>query len=1657
MQREARDITAFGAVAGSANSRAATQRAIDECSARGGMVRIPAGRFTSGTLRLKSGVALWLDHGAVLADSGDTAEYEARRPTDRPPHDGWECALILAERAGNVAILGHGTITGGSLTRPMAFDGDRLAPFRPRLVSFEYCRDVRVEGVTLRDPDRWTLHFYACDHVQARAVRIYAGYRSGNSDGIDVDCSRNVVIAGCEIVTGDDAIVLKTGHFLGDPHPCENITITNCTLSTHRTALKIGTDTYADFSNIAISNCAIFGSGESRPHGICLLPVDGARVRGVAISSISMRHVSAPIFLRVGARTAPSALSDVTIRNVVAVDAALASAIGGIPLRPVENVAVSDVRLVMTGGGDASLAEKEVPEREAAYPSGRMFGPLPAYGFYARHARGIDLRRISILCGKADGRPTLVADDVAGLAVEGFDAEGPVRLANVRRGVVRGTRPREGVGRADAGRAVGSRAPGGCRFMGKGAGGAAGSRAAGGLRRNGVAPGGISAPQQRRPRAVKTRAAERLPVMRRSILLLLPFAAALFGQEFRATIVGRVSDSSGAVIAGARVTATNVDTNTNTNATTTATGDYVIPGLQPGRYRLTVQTPGFKAYIQDGITLQVQDRPAIDVTLEPGEVTTTVTVAAETPLLETSTASRGEVVSQREVESMPMNGRNVFMLGTLTAGVTFTARGAGNSFIRTTSTDGMSSIAVSGGEPRNNEAVLDGISTQGANGTIQFVPSVEATQEFKVQTNNFDAELGRFTGGVVNATTKSGTNQVHGVLYEFLRNSVLNARDTFAGSKPQFGYNLFGGSLGGPVYLPKLYDGRNRTFFFFNYEGSREGVPRSANYSVPTLAQRKGDFSTTFVRLSNGQPQALTIYDPDTTRLVGNINMRDPFPGNVIPGNRINPVAANTMKFYPDPNVPGDPITAANNWRMAYKDPVLDNGVVARIDHRISDRHQIFGRYTWRYSFVGSNSANPMNVLLGTSNNRPSHGIAVDDTYTLNPTTVLNIRAGFSRLSQFNPSNSYGFDAKTLGFAPQFVNALEVPAFPTFTISGYQTLGRSPLSKNAHDSYSVRGGINKITGSHSLRAGAEARVLRSNILSPASNAAGTFAFNNAFTRGPNASAASTTTGSSLASLMLGLAASGSVSKTAGDSGQVPYYGIYIQDDWRIASSLTVNLGLRYEWEGANTERYDRYNRGFFFDVDSPIAAAVKAAYALNPIPEISPDQFQVRGGLGFAGVNGAPRAVTDIDRNNLAPRVGISWKPFSKTVIRGGYGIFYGATTQLSELKQGFSQSTPFVASVNEGLTPENRLTNPFPDGILEPRGAALGLMTYVGQGASFVNLNRQNPAAQQFQFGIQRELPAGVLVEAAYAGNITHALPVNVSLNHVPKQYQDTARELFLQTKRNYLSDTFPNPFRGLVETGLTGSTVSRTQLLRPYPQFTSLTNVNDSIGSSRYDSLQIKFTKRMSKGLMFRASYTNSKTLERRRYLNAQDRDEGLDLTQELVTYDIPQRVVVSGLWELPFGPGKPIFNSPQSFTGKLIEGWQLNVVYTAQGGIPLVISGAESVGRSAEIGSSERNIWNWFDRSAFRIRDTLEYVATSRLPDLRSHGRNNVDLSLFKNVVLAEQLKLQVRIESFNAFNRPEYNVPDMTFGGPAFGTISTTNIFARQFQFGLRLVW
>lgn len=1138
----------------------------------------------------------------------------------------------------------------------------------------------------------------------------------------------------------------------------------------------------------------------------------------------------------------------------------------------------------------------------------------------------------------------------------------------------------------------------------------------------------------------------------RLTLSVLLFCFGLMAQDFRATITGRVTDTSGAVIPEAKIVATNIETGATASTVSTESGDYTIPALPPGPYKLEAEVTGFKRYVRQGITLEVQSRPQIDMTLEPGDVATSVSVTAEAPLLETSSASRGGVISGRTLVDLPLNGRNAFALAGLEPGVNFTARGQASTFLRTTANNGFSSFSFSGGQLRSNESLLDGVPNTGTDGLVQYVPSVDATQEFKVQTNSFDAEYGRFTGGVINAAIRSGTNELHGTLFHFVRNSYWNARDPFARNIPQFGYNLFGGSAGGPVRIPKVYDGKNRTFWFFNYEGSREGVPRANVSTVPTELQRIGDFSQTFVR-SGGRLVPVNIHDPLTTRQQGSTYVRDQFPGNRIPVSRMDPIARRLMELYPTPNSPGEEGTGANNYLLSFKDPVSDNGYVFKVDHRFSDRYAMFARYSWRRFSVGRQGAF-MNEVTGDSEKRDAPGVAFDNTITLNPTTVLNLRYGLSRFTIQAQSDNFGTDMTALGFPPSFVNQLTVSAIPAITVSnGYTTLsGANKLNRAAEDSHTLKGSLIKVLGRNTIRTGVEFRLLNSNIGSLGNAAAGSFSFDQGFTRGPNPQIAAVNSGFGLASFLLGYAQSGSVANNAATADRTSYWGFYIQDDIRFSSKLTLNVGLRYEFEGPYTERYNRLNRGFDFRAASPIEDAVRANYNANPLPEVPASQFDVKGGLLFAGVNGVPTSLSDLDTNNISPRIGIAYQFAPSTVFRAGYGIFYGASTQTAESRNGFSVSTPFVGSIDGGLTPANTLSDPFPQPLQQPSGAEGGLMTLAGQGIGFTSIDRRQPMAHQYSFGLQRQLRWSTVLEATYVGSIGNDLPVSRQLNAIPEEFRAAAERTFLETGRNTLTEPVTNPFFGVIASGpLAGRTVSRGQLLRPYPQFTSITGNSLPLGSSRYDSLQLKATKRFSAGFSFTASYAFSKQLERTDYLNDQD----TELARQLSEFDIPQRLVLSTAYELPFGPGRALLSTSSGFLARLVEGFQVNVLYQAQSGIPISVSGAESIGRSAEIDNSTVN--EWFDTSAFRLRQPLELVRTSRLPDVRSAGKNNFDLSLFKTTQLTETVRLQFRAEAFNALNRPEWSSPNGAFGNANFGRVTSANTFARQLQFALKLIF
>ncbi len=1143
-------------------------------------------------------------------------------------------------------------------------------------------------------------------------------------------------------------------------------------------------------------------------------------------------------------------------------------------------------------------------------------------------------------------------------------------------------------------------------------------------------------------------------MMYRLISLSLCLAALAAAQDFRAVITGRVSDSSDAPVPNVRVTATNVETGLANVSLSNDSGNYTITSLPPGRYTLTAEFTGFKRFIREGLTLEVQARPQLDIRLEPGDVQTSISVTSEAPLLETSSASRGGVITGRTLVDLPLNGRNAFALAALEPGVNFTARGTANTFFRTTGNGGISSATFGGGGFRSNESLLDGVPNTGTDGVVQYVPSVDAASEFKVQTNVFDAEYGRFTGGVLNAAIRSGTNQFHGTLFNFTRNSYWNARDTFASNIPQFGYNLFGGSGGAPIIIPKLYNGKNRTFWFFNYEGSREGVPRANVNTVPTALERSGDFSQSRVRSGNNV-LPVNIYDPATTRLQGATFTRDPYPNNRIPDAAISPIARGIVSLYPLPNSAGDAVTGATNHRLSFKDPVFDNGYVWKIDHRFSDRHSVFFRYSWRQFGVDRQGAFK-SAATGDIDRRDAPGVAFDDTFTINPTTILNFRYGLARFTTLSRSDNLGADMAALGFSSSFISLLPFQAIPQVTISNGLTgiSGANKSSRGAEDSHTGRVSVTKIVNRHTFKAGVEFRLLNSNVASLGANATGAFAFDQGFTRGPNPQVAGVNLGHGLASFLIGLPASGSVANNAATADQTNYKGFFFHDDWRVSSRLTLNLGLRYEWEGAYVERYNRLNRGYDFSTASPVANAARANYAAAPIPEVSASAFNPVGGLLFAGVGGVPRGLSDIDRNNIAPRIGASFQLDSKTVIRGGYGIFFGASTQTGETRNGFSVSTPYVASNDGGNTPANSLRNPFPTGLVPVTGSSQGLSTLVGQGVSFTSPSRQQPMSHQYSLGFQRQLPWALLFDISYVGNQVRDLPVSRNLNGIPENFRAAAETTFFATNRNTLNDAVTNPFFGVISSGpLAARTVTRGQLLRPYPHFTGIQVQSEPIGQSRYDALQTKLTRRFANGFSLTASYAFTKQIEQTRFLNDQD----LNPVRELTEFDLPHRFVTSAAYELPFGPGRMMLNSSSGFVARLVEGMQINAVFQAQSGVPVEVSGAESLGRSAKLSSDDQSTGRWFDTSAFRQRQGIELARTARLPDVRSAGRNNVDLSFFKTTQLAEFLKLQFRAEAFNAFNRPEYSSPNGAFGTANFGRVTSTNTFARQLQFALKLIW
>jgi hypothetical protein len=1102
-------------------------------------------------------------------------------------------------------------------------------------------------------------------------------------------------------------------------------------------------------------------------------------------------------------------------------------------------------------------------------------------------------------------------------------------------------------------------------------------------------------------------------------------------QEFRATISGDVMDASGLRVEGAKVVVTNIEKNISTETLTNSSGRYVVQFLPPGKYQLTVEKAGFKKFVRGEIALSSADKLALDARLEVGEMTESVQVNAAASVLQTETASRTATIENRMLENIPTSGRNLYQLQYIQPGVVKNSNYWGS--MELYAFGNVNGVSISGGRSGENETLIDGVANTHADRGVTLVPSLNSTQEFTIHTNIYDAQYGRVGGGVTSITLKSGTNALHGQLFEFFKNEKLNANEWVANKngeqRTKYRNNTFGFEVDGPVYIPKLFDGRNRAFFMISLEGLRERLEDTLVTTVPTAEMLRGNFSNLGV----------DIYDPQTGAS---------FPGNQIPQDKINQVAARAAAFYPQPNRPGEGADGLNNYAVFNSARNGYDAWLGKMDLRVAQNHQVsfrYGQTPW-FNFAklawGSNAAEPSGEAPST---RVSRNWGADWTYTLNPSLVFNLRGGLARYEGFSGNIfAEGFDPMELGFPASLVSQFTALQFPRFEFaSNYSPLGATQVTNyQTQDTWSLQPNLSWNQGRHFRKLGFEFRIYNQNQLQPGA-ASGSYLFSRNWTSA-NPQQPDAASGHEFASFLLGLPSSGSVARNIDPAYQNKYYALFLQDDWKVTSNLTLNLGLRWDLETPRVERYNRMVRGFAFDQPSPIASQVSG--------------LNLRGGLLFA--DGNKREAFLRDRNNLQPRIGMAFQIREKWVLRAGYGLTY-LGQHAAGSAGGFSRPTPLIASI-DGLTPAVSLNDPFPtslypNGLLQPIGNSLGLATDLGQGITAQFLDRPLPYAHQFSVGLQRELPGGWLVDASYVGNITKKLPVSLNQNFIPL---DVLNSIPVSERAGYFNDLIPNPMAGLLpNSSLNDDTIPRQQLFFAYPQYSQVTITDVPIGSQRYDSLQTKVTRRFSKGLAAQVAYTVSKTLEQVSVLNSQDVSLNnlvdTKLEKRLSQFDVPQKLAVVVSYEMPFGKGKRFGNNLNPVLNGIAGNWNLNVQYVRQSGFPFDFPNAAPLeARSAKLSNDQRNEMarqngrdrfdpsfdKWYDTTLFPTRALAPFTLRTfptRFSDVRSEGLRSWEISIYKDFAIKERVRWQIRGDFQNAFNFP------------FFGAIQSSDVTNAQF--------
>lgn len=1147
-----------------------------------------------------------------------------------------------------------------------------------------------------------------------------------------------------------------------------------------------------------------------------------------------------------------------------------------------------------------------------------------------------------------------------------------------------------------------------------------------------------------------------------SLLACAPAGA----QEFRALIYGAVTDPTGSAIPGTAITAVNVGTGVRVHTTSAADGNYVLPQLPTGNYEVNAEAAGFRSYKRQGITLNVGDKANVPIQMEVGGVSESVTVSAELTGIETNQSVMDQLMDNKKVAELPLNGRQVFMLLQLSAGVLFTQQVFGSSgFSGTRPYDVNGTVSIHGSQPGgawngSNAFLLDG-APLGVSGNWNYSPLVDAVDEFKVSTPTSDASQGLTGGGVVNMTMRSGTNRLHGVLSHFIRNNIFDANATqanrAAAQRPdlknqQHQWNSFAGMLSGPVI-------KNKMFYAGHYEGYRERVPFPVTVTMPTLEQRQGDFSRTF----NAGGQQIVVFDPLTTRQEGARFVRDPFPGNRIPDARIVPVARNMLKFIPLPNIVTNPVTFLNNFAASPNVGRFDyDAQHVKVDYIWNERHrtsasETFNRGSGNRSANGIGSGNPAKTGVDPKRRR-HYGAILDHVWTASATTVLNGRLSWDRAMDFNEQLSANtFDGSQLGF-PGRIGSNPVARFPNITIAEYASWGDGNKPFMARDTYSAVLDISHAHGLHFFKFGArvgQGRFYEAN----SGDWNGRINFTKVFTqRDPLRGDA--TSGNALAAFLLGYPASGGTDVNPMPAYENKFIGLYLQDDIKLSRKLTVNLGLRWDIQTAPTERFNSQ----IVDFDATQTYQLGGA--------------QAQGGFIFAGPS--QRRPFDTHFRDFQPRTGIAWQVSSSLVVRAGYGLTYVPLNGIGGAggvrQSGFSRRTPLVATSGGGLNSyvpgmpgTGTLENPFPDGILQPWGSSLGPLTQVGQAINFLDRGYEIPRVHQFHVGIEYQMPWKTTVEASYVGSRTRRYPVSTELdaNSLENRLKGFADP-------NYLNASVPNPFAGAPElagTGLSAATITRAQSLVPFPQFTSVTMDGMPIGNSSYNALEARVNKRLTNGLTLTASYTWAKVLQ------AMDLREDQYTVPEhvLADFDRTHHFTLFALYQLPVGRGRAVGAHWGRALDLILGNWQYNFTLENSSGTPTAMPDAIPVLDPRLPGGSTRDRWfntctqltngqrsncaspsepvTWVQLKPYELR-----TFSSRFPNLRNNWQPQINMSAFKSFPITERVGMELRAEAFNAFNTPIYAGPNVTVTSPQFGVVvPDQQNFPRNMQFALRLRW